>query len=278
MCNEPGFENHENLAELKEYNSIIQHETLRVALLSNVKSIKNGTSKIPHELQQPIIDRFSKFFPHVSCTCRKNSSIDGRKMRDPFGERRGTYAFSDILRKFRAQVNEEGGENDIKIVSTEENDGKEDVVVDCNTEDNLKDEEENTEIPEELKCGVCFDILATPAVLECGHVFCYSCAQRWLDRNPICPTCRKRQDQVQKLRRIFAWDSKCEQEAKARNKLVAKVSSETKPCNDSNSDDFDTTSFELWCQRRDLGIELDNGKKLDEKKEKRQYSHGLGSG
>lgn len=203
MLNEPGYENHNNVTELKRYNTIIQHETLRVALVSNVKAILNGTSCIPTDLHEHIMTRFARHLPYVTSTCQeKQSSLDGKAMNDPFGESRGVFAFADVLNQFRRLVpattevtvddhqtidlTDEKEENEKEqlvdlekatIMEKKEDDGRMDIDVE---EMNDEDEEDDGDVvPEELKCGVCFDILATPAVLECGHVFCYLCALRW---------------------------------------------------------------------------------------------------
>ena len=46
--------------------------------------------------------------------------------------------------------------------------------------------------PEEVKnqCVICQDEPYEPVAMPCGHVFCYSCAYRWLVQNNSCPLCR----------------------------------------------------------------------------------------
>lgn len=303
MRNEPGYENHHNTAELTAYNNIIQHETLRVALVSNVKGILNGTSYIPTELHEAILTRLSDHLAYVTKVCRKmGPSLDKKVMKDPFGEPRGVFAFNDILKQFlsiNSSTEGQKAELDVDeevIVVTEGVDEKmelkekkiEPYIVNDKKRDDENEAEEEA-IPEELKCGVCFDILATPAVLECGHVFCYLCALRWLERNPICPTCRQNQTEVTKLRRIFTLDMICDREAKSRNKslsqtddavpesVLAKSSKDSENCNDLDSAVFES-SYALWCSRRDEGIALDNGKRLEASKPSgRQLNHQQGS-
>ncbi|PIC51246.1 hypothetical protein B9Z55_001829 [Caenorhabditis nigoni] len=46
-----------------------------------------------------------------------------------------------------------------------------------------------------LECSICFydfdDVDHLPKVLEaCGHTFCYSCLESWLDSDESCPMCR----------------------------------------------------------------------------------------
>lgn len=45
-------------------------------------------------------------------------------------------------------------------------------------------------LPED-HCGICFNE-KTDFLTRCGHRFHHTCISRWLDRNPSCPTCRKR--------------------------------------------------------------------------------------
>ena len=195
MLNEPGYENHSNANDLKDYNAIIQHETLRVALVSNVKAILNGTSSIPLDLHEHIMVRFSKHLSYVTSTCREKASLDGKAMRDPFGESRGAFTFTDVLKQFQQlmpatteivvvdltdqkEVATTGQQHEDKSIESSSM-HHEKVTMEEDKMDVVEEEEEEEEVPEELKCGVCFDILATPAVLECGHVFCYRCALRW---------------------------------------------------------------------------------------------------
>lgn len=205
MLNEPGYENHTNATEIKAYNDIIRHETLRVALVANVKAILNGTSCIPSSLHELILARVARHLLYLTATCEGTppAALDGKSMNDPFGERRGKFAFAEVLRQFCQLLPavvvwcEERGQNmdqkiDViqhaNIEKEEQLDEEQDetkkveekdeiMVVDGEKEEDNNEEEEC--VPDELKCGVCFDILATPAVLECGHVFCYLCALRW---------------------------------------------------------------------------------------------------
>eukprot|EP01083_Nonionella_stella_P066600 175527_1 len=39
-------------------------------------------------------------------------------------------------------------------------------------------------------CKICLDRLKEPVVTQCGHLFCWSCLTRWLDRQLSCPMCQ----------------------------------------------------------------------------------------
>ena len=39
-----------------------------------------------------------------------------------------------------------------------------------------------SKIPEALKCFICFKIYYKPMRLDCGHVFCKICINKWLKK------------------------------------------------------------------------------------------------
>ena len=47
-------------------------------------------------------------------------------------------------------------------------------------------------ISEDDECLICCCPMVEPKVLECGHVFCYRCINKWVKRRPICPLCRSK--------------------------------------------------------------------------------------
>lgn len=47
------------------------------------------------------------------------------------------------------------------------------------------------DVPSELECSVCLQLLHEPASLPCGHSFCLSCVRRSLSSNRSCPLCRR---------------------------------------------------------------------------------------
>jgi len=44
-----------------------------------------------------------------------------------------------------------------------------------------------------VTCPICFALLTRPSTLMCGHSFCYSCIDWWLDTASTCPICRQEQ-------------------------------------------------------------------------------------
>jgi hypothetical protein len=48
-----------------------------------------------------------------------------------------------------------------------------------------------------ISCEICFDVLMVPHTTQCGHTFCYSCINTWINQeriNPTCPKCRSKQE------------------------------------------------------------------------------------
>lgn len=46
------------------------------------------------------------------------------------------------------------------------------------------------DIPEDLLCIICQEILQSPMLTSCGHLFCYKCLKRTVDKKN-CPICRR---------------------------------------------------------------------------------------
>jgi len=44
--------------------------------------------------------------------------------------------------------------------------------------------------PTDFDCKLCFSMVHYPVALPCGHVFCHTCVERFLDHKPSCPVCR----------------------------------------------------------------------------------------
>jgi len=91
--NEPGFETERCGGEVRRYNLIIQHETLRVAVLGNLSRWAPATSL----LYKPAAAAMPDFIEHFEALCAEHRHRDGEDMRDPFGERRGQFQWGRLL-------------------------------------------------------------------------------------------------------------------------------------------------------------------------------------
>lgn len=56
----------------------------------------------------------------------------------------------------------------------------------------IRNEDSEKEILEELKCGICLDLLVDPTSLSCGHTVCRYCLAQWWfkAKKKNCPQCR----------------------------------------------------------------------------------------
>ncbi|OWF43024.1 ubiquitin-conjugating enzyme E2 Z-like [Mizuhopecten yessoensis] len=93
--NEPGFEKERNFGDAKRYNDIIEHETLRVAVCDMLE----GKCNCPQSLQEVMETSFPDYFEYYEGICKKHQDMQGQTMQDPFGEKRGVFDFSNILKR-----------------------------------------------------------------------------------------------------------------------------------------------------------------------------------
>lgn len=40
------------------------------------------------------------------------------------------------------------------------------------------------------ECPICMECISHPSVFSCGHVACWGCAIKWIQKDPCCPLCR----------------------------------------------------------------------------------------
>jgi len=98
--NEPGYERERAGGDVRRYNLIIQHETLRVAVLGNLAKW-TGDPGTDCPLYKPARTTLPDFMEHFEAVCRDNINSDGHEMRDPFGERRGQFQWGTLLHRLR---------------------------------------------------------------------------------------------------------------------------------------------------------------------------------
>lgn len=91
--NEPGYEKKELCkGDSKRYNEIIQHENLRVA----VCEVLEGRQRYPPAFKTKMKKLFLKFYDNYCKTVAQNTTLNGKKMKDPFGENQGVFDYSSI--------------------------------------------------------------------------------------------------------------------------------------------------------------------------------------
>eukprot|EP00906_Rhabdomonas_costata_P033242 RCo046851 len=98
--NEPGFE--QGSAEAAEqYNALIQHETLRIAVCDNVDPLSASARAMPPEFQKSVQAMFLSLFEFYEGVCRASLALDGRPLEDPFTRphTRGVFAYAQLLRR-----------------------------------------------------------------------------------------------------------------------------------------------------------------------------------
>ena len=97
--NEPGYEKEKRYGDVKRYNLIIQHETIRVAVLQSIEtdSISQTSLCNINPLFTVVKTSFPEFYEHYVEICKSNMHMDGQAMGDPFGEKRGTFQFQILL-------------------------------------------------------------------------------------------------------------------------------------------------------------------------------------
>jgi ubiquitin-conjugating enzyme E2 Z len=109
--NEPGFEENGGIRyamgkktpkenPVDQYNNIIRHETIRVAVFGMLEEAGNlDTRLMPSALREKIIESFRKKIPHYESVISSNMPLHGKDMKDPFGEPRGKFDYIGLQKK-----------------------------------------------------------------------------------------------------------------------------------------------------------------------------------
>ncbi|XP_003390484.1 PREDICTED: ubiquitin-conjugating enzyme E2 Z-like [Amphimedon queenslandica] len=93
--NEPGFHKERLGWEVKSYNDIIRHETLRVAVCDVLER-----KSYPIELMEVVKLSFMQFYEYYSSTIKKYApELDDTSMNDPFGINKGTFNFKKLSQR-----------------------------------------------------------------------------------------------------------------------------------------------------------------------------------
>lgn len=100
--NEPGFKEERQQGDSERYNSIVQHETIRVAVCDAVEACLKGSSQCPAPLRKVMLKSFLDYYEKYEKAVQSNIALTGTGMRDPFDSPRGTYVYETLLRRLRA--------------------------------------------------------------------------------------------------------------------------------------------------------------------------------
>ena len=98
--NEPGFEA-PNVLQSNQYNDVIRHETVRVAVCEMVEDTSQS-QLLPPQLRVLVQSLFPSFYDSYEITCQGHLHKDGQKMVDPFGDPRGTFEYAALLKRLES--------------------------------------------------------------------------------------------------------------------------------------------------------------------------------
>ncbi|PAA75503.1 hypothetical protein BOX15_Mlig016234g1 [Macrostomum lignano] len=95
--NEPGFAS-ASVKKCDEYNDIVQHETLRVA----VCEMMEGRVPMPQLLRQEMRSAFGQHYQYYTDLCRRHINRDGKPMRDPFNPGQAKFSYGSVLKRLES--------------------------------------------------------------------------------------------------------------------------------------------------------------------------------
>lgn len=107
--NEPGYEKEKTPGDSKQYNLVVQHETIRVAVCDTVEACLKGSSECPPPLREVVLNSFPDYYDTYEKVVLSNVDMTGKDMRDPFCGKRGQFQYKTLLERLRtlkAQVQE----------------------------------------------------------------------------------------------------------------------------------------------------------------------------
>lgn len=100
--NEPGYENRKNVREnVSDYDALITHETLRVAVIGMLQDDSMDTFGMPPALKEIMISHFNLNYDFYKNLIESNQNNDGMPIRDPFNDpyRPKTFQYKDLFNK-----------------------------------------------------------------------------------------------------------------------------------------------------------------------------------
>lgn len=109
--NEPGFEEkpghryrrrHGAGNPVQDYNAIIRHETIRVAVLDMLEPDGPDTRQLPSALREKIIELFRTKQSFYEKVINDNLHLTGTPMRDPFSDPRSNFDYQKLKERLAA--------------------------------------------------------------------------------------------------------------------------------------------------------------------------------
>lgn len=94
--NEPGYKHERTPGDSKNYNDIIKHETIRVAVCEMI----DGATRLhmPDTLRAVMESSFPDYYRYYVQVCESHLHLDGQPMNDPFGDARPSFNFRQLLK------------------------------------------------------------------------------------------------------------------------------------------------------------------------------------
>jgi len=93
--NEPGFEIERHPGHVKAFNDVVQHETIRFAVLEMMQGLEED--RLPRAFGPAMDDILTAMFEGYVDICQEGIALDGQPFQDPFGWNRGHFQFGRLL-------------------------------------------------------------------------------------------------------------------------------------------------------------------------------------
>ncbi|KAK8763813.1 hypothetical protein V5799_033578 [Amblyomma americanum] len=106
--NHPQFQTERSPGDVSRYNTLIQHETIRVAVCDAVEACLKGNSPCPAPLREVILKSFLEFYDKYESVVKAQLHLTGSLINDPFGLATGLYQYKALLTRLqdlKKQVN-----------------------------------------------------------------------------------------------------------------------------------------------------------------------------
>ncbi|XP_065310863.1 ubiquitin-conjugating enzyme E2 Z-like [Dermacentor albipictus] len=103
--NEPGFSFLSPLTKVlgydSNYNSFLQHETMRVAVCDTVEACLDGTSPCPPVLREQVLKTFSESYEKYEKMATERLNLTGTPLRDRYFNVKGVYQYKTLLARLK---------------------------------------------------------------------------------------------------------------------------------------------------------------------------------